>query len=132
MPETNLLGLPKLSDPKVSLHPLPPKQSDAERSLAGAVARLYWMLVGNAVLYLAAVGITLQSHESPWVIDAVFWAAVASLVLVRYLDITRLHGLTGSGEPASVGDWSRYACRVFLVSLTVWILAHAVAPFVSW
>lgn len=126
MPETDLLDPPKQAHSNVAFIDTPPKRPDAAGSLVCAVARLYWMLVGNAALYLAAVGITIGSDERAWTADAVFWAAVASLVLVRYVDITRLRGLTGSGEPASVGDWYRYVGRLFLVSVTVWILAHAV------
>jgi len=85
------------------------------------------MLAGNAVLYLAAVAITQQGHERAWTADAAFWAAVASLVLVRYVDIALLGGATASGKPASLSDWYRYAGRLLLLALAAWIIAHAVA-----
>ena len=85
------------------------------------------MLVGNAALYLAAVAITQQVHQRAWTADAVFWAAVVSLVLVRYVDIALLGGATAAGEPASFSDWYRYAGRLFVIALAVWIIAHAAA-----
>jgi hypothetical protein len=81
------------------------------------------MLVGNAVLYLVAVAITQHGHERAWTTDAAFWTAVASLVLVRYVDIALLGGATSSGEPASFSDWYRYAGRLLLLATA----AHAVA-----
>lgn len=128
MPDTHLVEPPKQADPQIPCRDVLPEPTHAQNSsIVTGVARLYWMLVGNAVLYLAAIGITQQDHGGPWVSDAIFWSGVASLLLVRYLDIARLRGATASGEPASFGDWSRYARRLCLLSLTVWVLAHAVA-----
>jgi hypothetical protein len=126
MPETHLLDPSKQAASKVSFIGPQPKQADSKRSFIGAVARLYWMLVGNAGVYVVAIAITQQGHERAWATDAAFWMAVASLVLVRYVDIALLGGATASGEPASFGDWYRYAGRLLLLSLAVWIIAHAV------
>ena len=110
MPQTNL--------------PTPPKHAP----FIGALARLYWMLVGNAILSLIVIGIVAQQgRERAWITDAAFWTVVASLVLVRYLDIALLYGTTASGEPASFGHWYRYAWRLLLLALAGWIVAHAVA-----
>jgi hypothetical protein len=107
--------------------PRPPK-ADSSPPFLGAIARLYWMLVGNAVLFLIAIGIvTQQGRERAWITDAAFWTVAASLVLVRYLDIAMLGGTTASGGPTSFGDWYRYAWRLLLLALAVWIVAHAVA-----
>jgi len=127
MPETDLLDPPKHADSKLSSIGAPPKQAPPRGPLIGVVARLYWMLGGNAVLYLAAVAITQQGHERAWTADAAFLAAAASLVLVRYVDIALLGGATASGEPASRSDWHRYAGRLLLLALAAWIIARAVA-----
>jgi hypothetical protein len=85
------------------------------------------MLVGNAILTLVAVAIAQQGRDRAWATDATFWTAVASIVIVRYLDIALLDGATASGEPASLSDWRRYTARLLLIALVVWIVVHAVA-----
>jgi hypothetical protein len=104
--------------------PRPPK-ADSSPPFLGAVARLYWMLLGNAVLSLIAFRIAQRGPERTWITDVAFWTVVASLVLVRYLDIARLGGTTASGEPASFRDWRQYSWRLLLIALAVWIVAHA-------
>ena len=125
MPGTNLLDPPKSVDaPKIAA---PPKRVDSKPSLVGAAARLYWMLAGNAALYLTALAIAQQGRESAWIADAAFWGIVGSLALVRYADIARLGGATASGEPASLVDWRRYVRRLLVLSFAGWIIARAVA-----
>ena len=131
MPETNLLDPPKQVHSRPSVNGAPPEQTDPKPSLIGVAARLYWMLVGNAILYLFAVAIMQQGHQRAWITDVGFWATVGSLVLVRYVDVGLLGGATASGEPASRRDWHRYVARLLPVSSVVWIIAHAVARRVS-
>jgi hypothetical protein len=109
----------------VDTTPQPSKHADSSK-LTGALARLYWMLGGNAALSILAIGIAQQGPERTWVTDASFWAVAGSLVLVRYLDIALLGGTTASGEPGSLRDWYQYSWRLLLVALAVWIIAHAV------
>ena len=104
--------------------PRPPKTDSSPRFL-GAVARLYWMLLGNAVLALIAFRIAQPGPGRTWISDVAFWTVAASLVLVRYLDIVRLDGTTASGEPASLRDWRGYSWRLLLIVLAVWIVSHA-------
>jgi hypothetical protein len=127
MPGTYLVDPPKQADSKPPSVDIPPKQADPSAPFVGALARLYWMLVGNAVLSFVALAIAQQRHEGAWTTDAIFWTAVASLVIVRYLDIALLGGATAAGEPASMRDWYRYAGRLLVLTLAVWIVAHAVA-----
>jgi hypothetical protein len=131
VPESKALRSPKPAHSKNSFDNAPPEHIEATASFAGAIARAYWMLAGNAVLSLLAIAIVQRGRERAWTIDATFWVAGASLVLVRYVDITRFRGATASGKPASLADWYRYAGRLLLVSLTVWILVHAIAWMTS-
>lgn len=101
-------------------------RAESKRAPLGAVARLYWMLGGNAALSLLAIGIAQQGPDRVWMTDAGFWTVAASLSLVRYLDIAMLGGTTASGDPASFPDWSRYTWRLLLIALLVWSVAHAV------
>ena len=102
-----------------------PPNTDSSPPFLGAVARLYWMLLGNAGLSLLAFRIAQRGPERTWITDVAFWTVVASVVLVRYLDIVRLGGTTASGDPASLGDWRGYSWRLLLIALAVWIVAHA-------
>lgn len=126
MPKPVRVDQPKQVDPKPSLSGIPPRQLRPKPTLIGAVARLYWMLAGNVVLYLLALAIV-QHGQQASTRDVAFFAVVASLILVRYLDITRLGGATGSGGPASLGDWYRYVACLLPLSLAVWITARAMA-----
>jgi hypothetical protein len=63
--------------------------------------------------------------------DLVFWVAVSSLVVVRWLDVTRLEGKTAEGEPATMTHWRHYAAVVTGSALAAWLLAHAVAFFLG-
>jgi hypothetical protein len=126
VPEPTLVDQPRRADSKTSFLGVLPKRPDPKATLIGAVARLYWMLAGNAVVYLLALAIAQQEHQPTSTTDVVFGAAVVSLIL-RYLDITRLGGATAAAEPASLGEWYRYVVWLLLLSLTVWIIARAVA-----
>jgi hypothetical protein len=105
----------------------PSGATSSKPSFVGALARLFWMLVGNAGLFLVALAIAEKGSGGTWTADVAFWAVVASLVLVRHLDIARLGGATASGSPASLRDWYRYTGWLLLVASVVWLIAHAVA-----
>jgi hypothetical protein len=127
MPETRPQDPLKYADSKPAPIGAPAKQADSRHHpLLAALARLYWLLVGNGLLCLLALAIAQQGHERAWTADAAFWTVVASLILVRYLDIARLGGTAATREPASLRDWYLYARRLVLLALAVWIVAHAV------
>lgn len=127
MPKAIRVNQPKQVDPKLSFTGVPPRQLRPKPTLISAVARLYWMLAGNAILYLLALTIVQQGHRRASTTDVAFFAVVASLILVRYLDIAWLRGATASGKPASLGDWYRYVAWLLPLSLAVWIIARATA-----
>ena len=96
---------------------------------AGCLLRIFWMIIGNAILLSCAYGIV-QHRSSPLsVADAFYWAIVGSLLAARYVDIRYLYGLTVEGDPASMADWRRYAVFLVLVATGLWIAVHAVAHF---
>jgi hypothetical protein len=126
MPDATLFAAPKQSQSNPRRDP-PPRQAGPKAPLLGALARLYWMLVGNAILALIALLIVEQGRDRTGGTDAAFWAAVASIVLVRYLDIALLDGATASGQPASLTDWGRYTAWLLPLAFVIWSGAHAVA-----
>ena len=127
MPDLHLLDPPGLTDLPRRVASSRPERAGAWTPILGGSARLYWMLFGNAFLYVAAVAIAQQDDGGPGLPDALFWAGVVSLIVIRYLDIARWHGATASGEPASLDGGHRYARGLCVVSAIAWIVAHGVA-----
>lgn len=98
-------------------------------SRAGCLVRLGWMMFGNAVLAICAISIL--SHRSGFLsaADAVFWPAVILLIWLRRFDITRMNGLTASGQPATLAHWKRYVWLLLAFAFVLWSAAHAIAWF---
>ena len=101
-------------------------------SVVGAVARVYRIILGNSVLDMTAFAITRRTPPATWAVDTLFWATVASLVLVRYSDVRVLGGLTACGRRASLRDWHRDGRTLCLLSLALWIASQAVARAKIW
>jgi hypothetical protein len=127
MPETHVLDPPQQADATVAFIGPHLGQSRSQLPLVGAVARVYWILAGNAALYLLALDIALRGPEYRWTTDVAFWTVVASLALVRYVDIAALGGATASGGAASLRDWHRYVRRLLPIAAIVWLIAHGLA-----
>ena len=106
-----------------------PKQGAPQAEATGClpdVVRLLWLMVGNGALFFLTILIAQRRALSA--LDFAFWATVVGLILIRYIDITRLNGLTKDGEPASLRHWRRYVLFLLLVSAGLWGLAHRVLP----
>ncbi|MCU0913687.1 MAG: hypothetical protein MUC88_03880 [Planctomycetes bacterium] len=98
---------------------------DKQSTPLGILARLWWMLIGNVLLAFSLIFIYRREGGFLHAADGVFWVTVASLVLVRYLDIRYLNGQTPTGQPASLRDWNRYVILLPAAAAAVWILVHA-------
>ncbi|MCY3023451.1 MAG: hypothetical protein NTW87_31100 [Planctomycetota bacterium] len=99
-----------------------------QTSTFGCLLRLVWMLVGNAVLMYSVIWIAVKADtHSLSVIDAVYAAGLFAVVFSRYLDIRHFNGTKGTGEPATMSDWRRFALLVVVSALVVWGAAHGVA-----
>ena len=112
-----------------------PKPEDIEEAppenLAGCFARVFWMVFGNFALVLAAFYIFKNREGFLTILDAVYLLIVVALVVVRYLDITKLNGATTSGKPATLADWRKYFIGIAAISVVLWIAAHAGAILFS-
>ncbi|MDD4857734.1 MAG: hypothetical protein PHD74_06470 [Candidatus Krumholzibacteria bacterium] len=95
---------------------------------AGAVSRIFWLMGGNIALFMLAVFIFDKKTYS--VFDIAFWAIVIGLILVRYIDITRLKGLTSNSEPATLKHWRIYVVKLIVASAALWGLAHGI-PYLT-
>jgi hypothetical protein len=92
----------------------------------GTFARIFWALVGNAVVFFVALGIY-QRHTGLTSLDWAYWITVLLLIVVRYCDIKYLGGLTAKDEPATMAHWRKYAMFLLLIAAGIWLLAHGLA-----
>ncbi|MGM0576958.1 MAG: hypothetical protein ACQEXJ_14635 [Myxococcota bacterium] len=99
-------------------------------SVGGLLARVYWMAFGNLVVLLAALYIVMHTETVLSWADGVFWAGIASLIGVRYLDVKKYGGLTSDGEPATMQDFKSYSGKTGGVGGAVWGTAQSLSVFV--
>jgi len=66
--------------------------------------RMFWMLLGNAILLFCLLGIMLSDANGVSVVDAVFWTTVIAIVCARFVDVRYMHGTTSEGAPATFVD----------------------------
>ena len=94
-------------------------------TLLGLFARIFWSLIGNIILlFLASKIYRAQSLIS--IFDLLFWCTVLLIILIRYVDIKYLKGVTYEGLPATLEDWRKYVKYFSGFSAGLWILIHAV------
>ncbi len=103
-----------------------PKDSKQSHA-SGCLTRLVWFVIGNVVMVGVAVGIAGKKGVLLSALDAWFWGVVVVMVIARYVDISRLEGMTASGQPATIRTWRRYVLFLGLVALTFWGGAHGLA-----
>jgi hypothetical protein len=99
---------------------------DRQSSGTGVLARLWWMLLGNVVLGFSILFVVEHKDGAFCTSDVVFWLTVASLVLVRYVDVRFLNGCTATDAPASIHHWVKYTTLLILCCGLLWVLAHVV------
>jgi len=87
------------------------------------------MLFGNVALIASSVAIAKHKGSFLSYADLAFGLVVFFLVGIRYIDITKMDGLTASMKPASLTDWQRYVLFLGVFALVLWGIAHAVAYF---
>jgi hypothetical protein len=99
---------------------------EGQSNTLGCVLRMFWMLAGNAIPMFTAIWIA--KARVPWgsVADLLFWSAIVSLVLARYLDVAYFHGTTSTGEPATMAHWRKHALLAVVLGGVVWLAAHGI------
>ena len=100
--------------------------TNKQDSIAGLLARMFWMLIGNMVLVISMIIILQHKGSMFHAADLVFWITIAALILVRYLDIKFWGGMTAAGGPATIANWNRYAAALLIGSAAAWALSHVV------
>lgn len=92
----------------------------------GYVVRLYWMLFGNVALFFASLNVV--ASERLGRADVIYGALTLSLLLARWVDITKLNGMTTRAQPATRADLRRYAIGLLGCALLGWIIARLLSP----
>lgn len=88
----------------------------------GLIVRIIWIMGGNMALFMLAV---LAYHKGALSgLDVAYWAIVVGLIVIRYIDITRLNGLTSNSERATLAHWRKYVGLLLVASTALWGLAH--------
>jgi len=98
---------------------------DKQRGILAILARPFWMLLGNFMLMICAANIIMGESNSTRTSDIIFWFAVSAMIIVRFLDIKFLDGLTATGKPATLAHWQKYAIMLIMCSGIIWAAAHA-------
>lgn len=100
-----------------------PKSASRPRSV---FLRLHWMLLGGAALATCALLLFRGETSIVSIPSVAMWAVAVSMIAARWVDITRFHGLTADGEPATRGHFRRYALGVAAATAGLWATALAV------
>jgi hypothetical protein len=98
---------------------------DKQSGILAILARPFWMFLGNFILMICAANILMGESGSTRTSDIIFWFAVAAMIIVRFLDIKFLNGLTATDKPATLAHWRKYAIMLIVCSGIIWAAAHA-------
>ena len=93
---------------------------------AGWALRLFWMLVGNAIVYASLFVIIVNQFAFPGIFDGVILLTVVLMIVARRVDITWWQGKTITGEPATLVHWRDYAVTLVWLTSIVSTLAHLI------
>jgi len=98
----------------------------ATDSVLGLFLRLYWIMIGNAVLAIAAVFPVAYPQLLTAPLLGIYVLGVATLIAARYIDIRYCGGQTVDGTPANLSHWKRYVMILlpvsFLLLVGVWAI----------
>jgi len=119
---------PSQEEPDLSPSQQEQPEQQATEGASGCLLRVYWMMLGNALVAVCAY-LIVQAGGALTPVDVVYWLAAASLVAARYVDVRYMEGRTAEGQPATMRDWRRYWPGVLGVSAGLWAAAHALGYF---
>ena len=104
--------------------PIPEHSSEA-----GCLIRLYWMFLGNAILFILLAYLFQNRPRFPSLLDGGCLLTLASLVAARYIDIRRFNGANGENSaPATMADWRKYALSLVTGCAAAWLAIRVLVP----
>jgi hypothetical protein len=122
-----MVGPPFSISSKDLLEAIMSDPSEKPTTGGGCLLRTYWMMVGNALVALAAIFIAEDKGVSFTSKDILYWLAVGSVITGRYLDIRFMNGQTADGKPATMKDCERYTTVYGGVAVLGWIACHLIS-----
>ena len=94
------------------------------------LARLLWIFVGPAVLFLLLIGIATRGGREFGAIDLACLLVTLAMLAARGYEYQQGTAQTSTGEPATAADWRRYLIQTPLTVLVIWGLAKLLARFI--
>jgi hypothetical protein len=95
-------------------------------SFAVAAARLVWMLLGPAVLFLLTFSIAAKGGGWLTTVDVVYFAVLALILGARWLEYRSGRGQTSTGEPLTAAGLRTYLIAALAIGLGVWFVANLI------
>ena len=108
-----------------------PDQKEDPQSGAGFLVRLYWLFIGNVLLFFLLVFIFEKRPPLLSRLDVTYLVAVASLIVARYIDIRFLNGRTGEDKPATMTDLGQYMMIIGPAGVGAWLLVRVLIHFLK-
>jgi hypothetical protein len=96
---------------------------------APGVARLLWIFVGPAVLFLLLIGVATRGGRELGALDLACLLVTLGMLAARGYEFRQGTAQTSTGEPATADDWRRYLIQTPLTILVIWGLAKLIAWF---
>lgn len=98
------------------------------KGIAGFV-RLYWMCIGNILLFIFLCLAMRADVAFPSLADAGCLVFALLLVVARYYDVSRFNGMNGAGDaPATMDDWKKYSAIVLGGTAVCWAAIRFLLP----
>jgi hypothetical protein len=98
-------------------------------SLPGCFLRLFWLMIGNALLALALLQILFSQAPFFSGVDLFFWSVVGGMIAARFADVAYFRPATAAAQPTALSSGWQYVLTLIVAAATAWILAHLAAPW---
>lgn len=104
-----------------------PQPYQPQSSFSAIVLRVWWMMLGNALLGFTLIHMALERERLPSWLDAAFVLVIASLLVARLVDIRHFDGRTAEGARATMAQFRLYGVRLVGGSVAGWGVANSLA-----
>jgi len=106
------------------------EQEQPITSLGVITAHLTWAFLGPMALLILLIGIVEAGTGWATVLDVVYLAVLAVVVIARWIDQQSGQSTTSTGEASTWQDFRRWAVVFPLVAAAAWIAANVIGNYV--
>ena len=103
----------------------PSASAEPRDQFGGCLIRILWTAVGNATLLIVAMVIL---REPPWDVgleDIAFFAVLAGVIGLRYVEVMRLDRALQVAEPITPRQLVRFAVALSGFWIVIWLVARS-------